>query len=419
MEFFDKAVMKLFQVGAASLDRAIGTYAAPNRLAADPYPEYARARKKGSVVRSYSAGGWIVLGFDEVRQALYDRRLGVDPRNSPLLRTVSKRVSPGRELRLLTEPTLLNLDPPDHTRLRKLTRQGFLHKFVRSLEPQIRGLVEEALSTVQTGAPFDLVETLARPLPANVICDILGVPREDRRMFQEWSEFIAKYARSFDYGALRASDALYNKLLDYLEGIVEHQRDKPRDNLIGELIGAEELGDKLTTREVYTTCALLLIAGHETTTRAIGNAVWLLLSHPEQLQALRADRGLLSNAVEETLRFESPVQFTTRFALEDIELGGRRIKRHAMVSPIIGAANRDPRANPTPDRFDITRAEVRHVGFGYGPHLCLGAELARLETRVALEMLFDRFPALALEDASPHWGDSSFVRGLDDLILTH
>lgn len=419
MAGIDQAIFKLFQLYTSFLDRVFtGNAIAREGFTDDPYPEYERIRGHGQVVRSHGAGGWFAMGYEAVNDAMKDPRFGVDPRKSPMLSRLVKRVSKGESFRFMERPTMLNLDPPDHTRLRKLARQGFLHKYVQSLESNIRELVDECLATVQNKGTFDLIETLAQPLPAFLISDILGVPREGRRQFQEWSEHLAKYARTFEYDAMRNTNTIYNELMDYLAEVVEEKRGNPGNDLISQFIAAEEEGDRLSAEEVYSTSGLLLIAGHETTTRLIGNAVWLLLTHPDQLQLLRDDPDLMPNAVEEALRFQSPVQHTTRVALEDMDFHGCKIKKHQLVELMIGAANRDPQANDDPDRFDIRRENVQHVGFGYGIHLCLGAELARLEAKTVLEMLLECYPDLSLETEVPAWGDSDFVRGLDELIVS-
>lgn len=419
MAAIDRALLNVFQLATGLLDRiAGGTRIKRDGFTNDPFPEYARIRSKGSVVRSYSSGGWFILGYDAVTDAMKDPRFGVDPRKSPFVHMLIRRISKGEKIRFFEEPTILNLDPPDHTRLRKLARQGFLHKYVQSLESNIRELVDECLATVQDRGTFDLVETLAAPLPAFLISDILGVPRQDRHRFQQWSEHIAKYARTFEYEAMKSTDRIYNEMMDYLAGVIEDKRSNPSDDLISQFISAEEEGDRLTAQEINSTSGLLLIAGHETTTRLIGNAVWLLLTHPDQLQMLRDRPELIPNAVEEALRFQSPVQHTTRVALEDMDFHGHRIRKHQLAELIIGAANRDPAANDNPDRFDILRENVQHVGFGHGIHLCLGAELARLETKTVLQMLLERYPGLALETEVPAWGDSDFVRGLDELVVS-
>jgi len=419
MSSMDQAIFKIFQATTGFLDRNVsGSGIRVDTFTDDPYPEYARIRGRGAVVRNYSVGGWFVLGFDAVQDAMKDARFGADPRKSPFVQRVLKRISQGERFRFIEEPTMLNLDPPDHTRLRKLARQGFLHKYVQGLEGNIRELVDECLKTVQDSGTFDLIDTLAAPLPAFLISDILGVPREGRAKFQAWSEHIAKYARTIEYEAIRTTDAIYNEMIEFLAGVVEKKRSTPGDDLISQFIAAEEEGDRLSAEEIYNTSALLLIAGHETTTRLIGNAVWLLLTHPEQLQLLRDDPALIPNAVEEVLRFQSPVQHTTRIALEDMHFHGAKIRKHQIVEVIIGAANRDAAANQDPDRFDVRRGDVKHVGFGHGVHLCLGAELARLEATTVLEMLLERFPDLTLESKVPAWGDSDFVRGLDELIVS-
>ena len=419
MGAIDHAIIKSFQLSTEFLDRVItGSGVKRDGFTDDPYPEYARIRNKGPVVRNFTAGGWFVMSYAAVSDAMKDPRFGVDPRKSPMINRIVRRISNGESMRFLDNPTMLNLDPPDHTRLRKLARQGFLHKYVQSLEPNIRNLVDECLATVQDPGTFDVVETLAAPLPAFLISDILGVPREGRQMFQRWSEQLAKYARTFEYEALKKTDTNYNELMDFLSGVVEDKRTNPGDDLISQLIAAEEEGDKLTAEEIYSTGGLLLIAGHETTTRLIGNALWLLLTHPRQLQLLRTTPSLIPNAVEEVLRFQSPVQHTTRVALEDMAFHGQKIKKHQLVELIIGSANRDPSANDDPDRFNIERENVQHIGFGYGIHLCLGAELARLEAKTVLEMVLERYPGLSLKSEIPAWGDSDFVRGLDELIVS-
>jgi cytochrome P450 len=419
MATIDQAIFKAFQLATSFLDRTVtGNGVRRDGLTDDPFPEYKRILGKGPVVRSYSTGGWFVLGYEAVSDAMKDPRFGVDPRKSPFVRRLIRRISKGEKIRFIEQPTMLNLDPPDHTRLRKLARQGFLHKYVQSLESNIRELVDECLAAVQERGTFDVMETLAAPLPAFLISDILGVPREGRQKFQRWSEYIAKYARTFEYEALTNTNKIYNEMMDYLAGVVEEKRANPGHDLISQFIAAEEEGDKLTAEEIYSTSGLLLIAGHETTTRLIGNALWLLLTHPDQLQQLRDDPDLIPNAVEEALRFQSPVQHTSRVALEDIEFYGKKIRKHQLLELIIGAANRDPAANDDPDRFDVRRENVQHVGFGYGIHLCLGADLARLEAKTVLEMLLDRYPDMSLENPVPAWGDSDFVRGLDELIVS-
>lgn len=417
MTAIDRALFKCLRLTTGMADRLVtGTRMSGPAFLENPYDEYARLRARGELARSFSIGGWNVLGFEAVRDAMRDPRFGVDVRKSPFVDRLVRLVSRGKPFRMLEEPTMLNVDPPDHTRLRRLARQGFLHRYVCSLGPKIEGLVDECLATVQ-GGTFDLMETLARPLPANVIADILGVPREDRGRFQAWSELIAKNGRNIEYDALLSTDAVFNELIDYLAQVTDTKRTAPGDDLISHLIAAEEDGDRLSAAEIHSTSALLLIAGHETTTRLIGNALWLLLSHPEQLDMLRADPTLMPNAVEESLRFEPPVQHMTRIALEDMDFHGVQISKHQLCEVFIGSANRDPEANPNPDVFDISRDKIQHVGFGYGIHLCLGAQLARLETQIALTMILDRFPRLALASSAPAWGDSTFVRGLDELVL--
>jgi cytochrome P450 len=243
---------------------------------------------------------------------------------------------------------------------------------------------------------------------------MMGLPESDHAQFQAWSEDLIDGTSTNDSSRIERSRAASRALVDYFEHIVALKRDSPDQDLVTRLIAAEEEGDSLTAKELYNTCLLLLVAGHETTTRLIGNGLYWLLKRPEQLAKLRADPALLTNAVEEMLRFEPPVMATQRFALEDMEFHGVKLKKGDSLFIGLAAANRDQAANDAPDEFDVSREKVNQVAFGYGIHLCIGAALARLEGRVAFERLLDRYPALALE-GEPEWGTNPFFRGFDEL----
>ena len=206
-------------------------------------------------------------------------------------------------------------------------------------------------------------------------------------------------------------------LNDYFKGVIEDKRRLPGQDMISRLIEAEEEGDRLTTEELYSTCVLLLVAGHETTTRLIGNGLYLLLKHPEQMEKLRLNPELAENAIEEMLRYEPPVQLMPRFALEDTEFFGKKIKKNQLIVPMIASANRDPTANENPDVFDITRKDIKHVSFGHGIHLCLGLNLARLEGRIAINKLLERFPDMSMADQEIVWTPVPLVRGMDNLVI--
>ncbi len=410
-------VFKAAQVGGSFLDRIINDSHLGNpEFTGEPYPEYERLLRKGPVIRSYVGGGWCLLSYDAVIEALKDPRFSVDMRNSPNISRMQRMAYRG-EKSMLGYPTLLNTDPPDHGRLRKLARTGFLRKYVQSLEPRIRELTDECLSTVQAKGQFDLVEALARPLPAYLISEILGVERDQRDRFRKLTERFFGNAGVIDFAAIRHANEAYAEILDFMEAVVEKKRVNPSEDLISALIAAEEDGEQLSAQELTTTCAILMIGGYETTMRLIGNVVYLLLRHPDQMRHLRENPEMSRKAIEETLRFEPPLQFVIRIAMEDMTFHGKRIKKHHTAILVIAAANRDPAANDRPHEFDIRREQINHVAFGHGIHLCLGAELARLEGRLALEMLLDRFPRMALHAETPRWEPGYAVRGLEELVL--
>ncbi len=413
------AIFKSVQVIAAFLDSVVND----SRLRlmgphfeGDLYPEYDRLLKKAPIVRSFAMGGWLALGFDAVTDALKDSRLSSDLRNSPSISGVNRMLSGDGESTILDYSTLLNTDPPDHTRLRKLARTGFLHKYIQSLEPRIQALIDDCLNNVRGQAEFDLVETLARPLPANVIAEILGVEDTERDGFKLLTEVFLRNSMTFTFQAQRLAVTTYYQLVEFMDGVVQRKRSQPGNDLISSLIATEEDGEQLTAQEVTTTCILLMLAGYETTTRLIISMVFLLSRH-SQMHLLREQPQLIPNAVEESLRFEAPVQFLIRVVMENMEFHGARMKKHQIVTICYAAANRDPAVNEHPHEFDIKREKINHVAFGYGVHLCLGAELARLEARLVMEMLLDRYRNLSVKSETPKWEPNYFVRGLEELIV--
>jgi cytochrome P450 len=305
---------------------------------------------------------------------------------------------------------MLRLDPPDHTRLRNLVSKAFTPRAVERMRPVVEKYVGELLGRLEGRREMELIGDFAAPIPVSVIAEMLGVPVADRERFRHWSdEAVRPSAAPRD---LRRSRRASDELVAYLEVIAEERRREPREDLISALLRAEEAGDQLGRQEVFSICILLLVAGNETTTNLIGNGVLALLRHPAQHALLREDPSLLTNAVEEMLRFDGPVQLTSRFPLEDVEWeGGRVFRKGQQVLLSIAAANRDPEANPHPERFDVTRGEVRHLAFGHGTHFCLGAALARLEARHAIGALVRRFPRLCPAGEGLAWGDNTILRG--------
>ena len=380
------------------------------RMAQDPYREYAALRERSPVHRSRLLNAWVFSRYADVDTILRDhRRFSNDPAKRSLTR---------RQQAMVPAPddyTMLLLDPPDHTRLRALVNKAFTRRAVNALEPQIRGLMSSLLDEVDP-AGFDLMEAVANPLPVIVISEMLGVPPEDRARFRIWSSQRARLLEPTISPRERAIGAEAGEALNgYFRPIIQARRAKPESDIVSALAQAEEEGDVLTAQEVLNMLRLLLIAGNETTTNLIGNGMLALLRNPGELERLRADPSLIPAAVEELLRFDSPVQTDFRGALEDCEVNGAPVRRGENIVLLIGAANRDPAAFEAPDRLDVGRSEGSHISFGRGIHHCIGAPLARLEGRIVLEVLLERFASIRLLDERPAYRGGVVLRGLESL----
>ncbi len=376
-------------------------------MAQDPYPTYAKLRARDPVHRSRLMDAWVFSRYADVDTILRNHRhFSSDPRK----RAASRRRA---SLPNVEEPSMLFLDPPDHTRLRALVNKAFTPRAIAALESHIRELMTTLLDAVDDPSAFDLMEAVAKPLPVIVIAEMLGIPPEDRAQFGIWSDQRARILeptlspeeQETAESAMRALDA-------YLVPIISERKAEPKDDIISALAQAEEEGDKLTEREVLIMLRLLLVAGNETTTNLIGNGMLALLRHPDQLAALREDPGLISSAVEELLRFDSPVQVDMRSVLDDCDVNGFHLRRGDNVVTLLGAANRDPDQFQAPDRLDVRPREQNHLAFGRGIHHCLGAPLARLEGRIVLEALIERFPSMRLIENRPAFRSSVVLRGL-------
>jgi cytochrome P450 len=318
---------------------------------------------------------------------------------------------------------MLFRDPPDHTRLRGLVSKAFTPRTIEQMRGHIQEIVDRLLGRALAQGGMDVIEDLAYPLPVTVICEMLGVPVDDHLSIRHWSADIARSLDAIglmpsDKGIVERGQVARRALADYFRALVPERRRRPRADLLSGLIAAEEQGDKLSEAEVISMCLLLFIAGHETTVNLIGNGTLALLRHPEQLGRLRAEPGLVPNAVEELLRYDSPVQRTARITTTEVEIAGHAIGKGAMVVTALGAANRDPAQFPDPDRLDVARRDPRHISFGFGIHFCLGAPLARVEGQIALGTLLRRAPGLTLAETSPEWRESSVLRGLKRLRVT-
>ncbi|PYO09521.1 MAG: cytochrome P450 [Candidatus Rokuibacteriota bacterium] len=379
---------------------------------ADPYPTYHRLRAEDPVHQS-PLGFWVLTRYDDVSAVLRDPRFIKEP----LAALVAARF--GAEVPRGVGLSMLDRDPPDHTRLRGLVSKAFTPRVVDGLRSRIQQIVDELITRVQAAGSMDVIEEFAYPIPVNVICEMLGVPLADHERFKGWSLDIARGLDSIwlppDSEVPRRSAASRHAINDYFRGLIAQRRASPRGDLLSALIAAEEAGDKLNEEELLATCILILIAGHETTVNLIGNGVLALLRNPGELERLRATPGLITNAVEELLRYDGPVQRTARVASAPATIGGRTIAKGEMVMPFIGAADRDPSQFPDPDRLDLTRADNRHIAFGWGIHFCLGAPLARVEGQIAIDALVRRLPRLELMTDAPEYRQSLTLRGLKTL----
>ncbi|MFN8372541.1 MAG: cytochrome P450 [Anaerolineae bacterium] len=309
---------------------------------------------------------------------------------------------------------MLLKDPPSHTRLRMLVHKAFTPRTVEQLRVYIQRITDELIDGVQGAGRMDLIEDLAFPLPVTVISELLGIAQADREQVRLWSRDLAVSLEFIEEAEPYNRASVATEAFDhYLRGLIAEHRAHPREDLISALVAAEEAGDKLTEDEMIATIMLLFIAGHETTVNLIGNGTLALLRNPAQFDRLKADPALVKNALEELLRYDSPVQITTRITLQDTEINGQAIKRGQSVATMLGAANRDPRTFANPDQLDITRGNAaQHIGFGNGIHYCLGAPLARLEAEIAFGTLLRRLPKLALGTDDPVYRGTYVLRGM-------
>lgn len=379
---------------------------------ADPYPMYHRLRVEDPVHRStLMEDTWIVARYADGAAVLHDRRFGWEGAQELLL----DRLGPGPIQRVRSK-WMLFMDPPDHTRLRTLVNKAFTPRVVEAMRPHIREIVDELLGAVEGAGRMDVIADFAYPLPVIVICEMLGVPTEDRETFKGWSRDLA---RTLDPAVspelIEQTREAALAFQEYFTALIAERRARPRDDLISALIAAEEQGDRLSEEELLATLLLLFGAGHETTMNLIGNGTLALLRHPDQLERLRGEPALAVSAVEELLRYDGPVQLAGRIAGEDVEIRGKPIRKGEIVVPLLGAANRDPAQFPDPDRLDLTRTDIRHLTFGGGVHFCLGAPLARVEGQIAITTLLRRLPGLKLETDVPEWRETVTLRGLKAL----
>jgi cytochrome P450 len=379
----------------------------------NPYPHYDRLRALAPVARSGIGGLWFLTGFDDCHNVLRDPRFGKGDPDAPL--TLLPGAAPRRRLRFAGK-TMLLVDPPDHTRLRGLVSREFTPRRVERLREGVERMCDELLDDIADTGEVDLMDTLAFPLPVRVIGELLGVPEADRDGFRPLVLAAAKSIEpDMTEEEFAAADAAGQQQADYFTQLIADRTAHPEDDLLSALIAVRDGTDRLDEEELIATAILLFAAGFETTTNLIGNGIVTLLQHPDQLALLRRDPSLLASAVDEILRVESPVQLDLRIAFDDVDLADQRIQAGDAVVTMLGAANRDPAKIPEPDRFDITRGDVPLMSFATGIHYCLGANLARMEGRVVLQRLLDRFNTIELVDDEPAWRDRLTLRGLDHI----
>lgn len=388
---------------------------------ANPYPLFARFRDRGSF--HLADGNLAVFAtYRDCDEALRhpsssNDRLKSTAAQRQIEAQTRELVEAGATVPPQTPPGFLFLDPPDHTRLRQLVSKAFAPKVVSALHPDITALVDELLDRIAERGRFEVVEDLAYPLPVAVICRLLGVPLEDEPQFSRVSALLAQSLDPFVAFTGTPSDNLAERmnagmwLRSYLHGLIERRRSRPGDDLMSRLIAVEESGDQLSAEEIVSTCVLLLVAGHETTVNLIGNAVLAMLRQPSQWTALGADAGRAPAVIEETLRFDPPVQMIARTAAADLTIGEITVPAGDIMMLLTAAAQRDPAEYDWPDVFDPDRKGLRHLGFGRGAHYCLGAPLARLEAGVALSAVTARFPNARL-DGDPLYKTNVTLRGL-------
>jgi cytochrome P450 len=382
---------------------------------ANPYPYYHRLRTLDPVHRS-PLGVYVASRHADVGFVLRDKRFGKD-----FIGRMTRRFGP----QVLDEPVyrsmrhwMLQLDPPDHTRLRGLVVKAFTARRMEDMRPRIQGIVDTTLDRVKPRGQMDLIADFALRLPVTVICDMLGIPEEDHEMIFSGARGGGRLLDPVPLSRAEIDQANADNLATaaYFHSLFELRRRQPGDDLTTQLVHAEEEGHKLTNEELTANVILLFGAGHETTVNLIGNGLLALHRNPDQLRLLKDNPALITNAIEELLRYDSSVQLTGRTALEDVPVGGVDVAKGESVLCLLGAANRDPAVYPDPDRLDITRPSIKPMSFGGGIHFCLGAQLARIEGEIAIATMLRRLPSLKLDDVEhPHWRKTFVLRGLNSL----
>jgi unspecific monooxygenase len=397
----------------------LATAFAPDDLGfiADPYPVYAELRERAPVLFDGATDHWLISRYEDVNALLRDRRFG---RTYLHVATHAEMGHPDPPswhdpFWILINAGILDQEPPDHTRVRRLVSKAFTPRYVESLRPRVQAISDELVERVSGAGEFDLLAEVAEPLPVTVIAEMLGVPESDRHLLRPWSADICKMyelhpSLEMQHDAVRAS----TEFSDYLRALARERRADPGEDLISQLAQVVDEGERLSEDELVGTCVLLLNAGHEATVNATGIGWWTLFRTPGAIEAVRGDPSLLPTAVEELLRIDTPAQMFERWVLEDVELHGQTIPRGAELGLLFGSANRDPEVFDRPDELDLAREPNPHLTFGAGIHFCLGAPLGRQELQVSFATVLDRLPNIELV-REPEWKPNYVIRGLREL----
>ncbi|HEY2812005.1 MAG TPA: cytochrome P450 [Acidimicrobiales bacterium] len=381
----------------------------------DPHPLYHALRAEQPRAYIEADDEWILTRWADCEAVLRDPKWSSNPEHR------GDRPFNGPQIQDFAEAnvrTLLFLDPPDHTRLRRLVSKAFTPRRIEQLREHVKEITEELLADVKPGEPFDAIATLAYPLPVIVICELMGVPVEDRHLFEGWSSDATRLLDgNIDEETLQRGILAAMYFINYFNDLFQKRRAEPRDDLVSGLLAVEEAGDVLTEEELRSIVLLLFLAGHETTMNLIGNGLFALMQSRDQWDRLVADRSLVPAAVEELLRYDGPVHVTGRIATEDLEVGGQLFAKGTQVVTLLAAANRDPERFPDPDRLDVGREDNQHLTFSHGIHYCLGAALARLEGQAVFDMLASRYPSLrlAVDADQVEYREHFVLRGLKAL----
>ena len=386
---------------------------------AHPYDVYARLRDEAPITWFEPTQQWLVSRYADVSALLRDRRLG---RTYLHLGTHEEFGHPPDPPELapfwhVVRNGMLDREPPDHTRLRRLVSKAFTPRRVAELRPTVERIADRVVDDLLAAGGGDLISIVAEPLPVTVIAELLGIPEADRHRLRPWSaDICGMYELNPSPEAARKAVAACEEFSAYLRDLVRFRRANPADDLLSALVRVHDEGDRLTEDELIGTCVLLLNAGHEATVNATGNGWWALFRNPDQLAALRSDPGLLPTAVEELLRYDTPAQMFERWVLEDFEWGGQQFRKGTELALLFGSANRDPAVFRDPDRLDLARTDNPHISFGVGIHYCLGAPLARVELQASFGAVLRRAPNLSLV-REPEWKPGYIMRGLKELLV--